>query len=114
VRADDVNLVAFGTNSHLIIDVMGYYEQATGFPTGTVTQLAGTTTSVAAGGVILVSGGACPAGTSLVGGAQTNGGSGANVVLTSDHNRSGTTWVEFVKNIGGIAINVTVYSLCLD
>jgi hypothetical protein len=111
--ADDINLVSFGTNSHVIVDVMGYYEQATG-SAGAVTQVAGTTTSVAAGGFVQVLGGACPAGTTLIGGTQTNGGGGANVVLTSDHSRSGSTWYEFVKNIGAVAINVTVSSLCQD
>jgi hypothetical protein len=117
--ADDINIVA-SSPTHVILDVYGYYEQITGYGTsnlaGTIniTQVAGTTTTVAAGAYQSVYGGACPAGTTLIGGAQTNSSSSSNTILTSDHNRSGATWYEYVKNTGTASATVTVYSLCQD
>ena len=110
---DDVAIAAFAAPTHVIIDVMGYYEQATGFAVGTpvVTRLAGTSTSVAAGAFTVVYGASCPAGTVTVGGAMTNSGS---TIMVSDQYVSGTQWYEFVRNTGGSAVSVTVYSTCLD
>jgi hypothetical protein len=110
---DDVSLMVFGGAAHVIIDVMGYYDQATGFAVGTpvVTSLAGLLTGVAAGAFTVVSGEACPAGTVLIGGAMTNSGT---TIVTSDHFASGTRWFENVKNTGASAVSVTVYSTCLD
>jgi hypothetical protein len=76
--------------------------------------MAGTTASVAAGAYQEVTGGACPAGTIVIGGAQTNSSSASNTILTSDHNISGTLWYEFVKNTGSSSASVTVYSTCQD
>jgi hypothetical protein len=113
---EDINVSPFAGSgqTHVIIDVNGYYEQATGFATGTpvVTRLAGTTTNVAAGGFISIAGGNCPAGTVLIGGGQTNSSQGT--ILTSDHHVSGAHWYEYVKNNGGSAETVTIYSTCLE
>jgi hypothetical protein len=112
---EDVTINAFGVPTHVIIDVMGYYDVATGFATGTFTRtaLAGTSTSVAANGFTFITGGACPAGTVLIGGGQTNSSSGQ--ILTSDHYISGTTWYEYVKNLSTTtAYTVTIYSICAD
>jgi hypothetical protein len=117
--SDDINIFA-SNPTHVILDVYGYYEQITGYGTSnltgtiSITQVAGTTATVAAGVYQSVSGGACPAGTTLIGGAQTNSSSSTNSILTSDHSRSGTNWYEFVKNTGTSAATVTVYSLCQD
>jgi hypothetical protein len=106
---DDVTMYAFGGATHVILDVMGYFQRATGFGKGVVTYLAGTTTSVANGGYALLSGATCPAGTNLVGGGMS---ANVDLVLTSDHISAGTYWYEYVYNISGGAANVTVYSAC--
>jgi hypothetical protein len=110
---NSINVVA-SAQTDVILDVYGYFEVATGFSTGVVTLMAGTTTSVAAGNYQEVTGGVCPAGTIVIGGAQTNTSSSSNTILTSDHNISGTLWYEFVKNTGTSAASVTVYSTCQD
>jgi len=112
---DDINVVA-SAPTHLILDVYGYFEVPTGFATGaiTITKLAGTSTNVAAGNYQRVDGAACPAGTTLIGGAQTNSSSSTNTILTSDHNTSGTNWYEYVKNTGSSTASVVVYSICED
>ena len=111
---DDVTFLAFGAPTHLIVDVMGYYEVATGFASGAVTRLAGTTETVAAGVYTSVFGASCPAGTVVIGGAQTNSSSSSNTILTSDHSISGTQWYEYVKNTGSSSATVTVFSICMD
>ena len=113
--ADDVTVAAFAP-THVIIDVLGYFEVATGFALGTNTlsRLAGTTATVGAGIYQRVDGGACPAGTVLVSGSQTNSSSSTNTILTSDHSISGTNWYEYVKNTGSSSATVTVYSNCQD
>jgi hypothetical protein len=111
--ANSINVQA-SAKTDVILDVYGYFELPTGFSTGVVTLLAGTTTSVAAGAYQEVTGGSCPAGTIVIGGAQTNSSSSTNTILTSDHNISGTLWYEFVKNTGTAAATVTVFSTCQD
>jgi hypothetical protein len=113
--ADDINVLA-STPAHIVLDVYGYFELPTGFATGAIaiTKLAGTTETVAPGVYQRVDGAGCPAGTVVVGGAQTNNSNSSNTVLTSDHNISGTNWYEYVKNTGGAAATVTVYSICED
>jgi len=111
--ANDIN-VRSSVTTDLILDVYGYFEIPTGFTTGVVTFLAGTTTSVAAGNYQRVNGGSCPAGTHVIGGAQTNSSSSTNTILTSDHNIDGALWYEYVKNTGTSTATVTVYSTCQD
>jgi hypothetical protein len=110
---DSINVVASAA-THVILDVYGYFELPTGFSTGVVTQMAGTTATVAAGAYQFVQGGACPAGTVVISGSQTNSSSSTNTILTSDHNISGTTWYEYVKNTGTSSATVTVYSNCQE
>jgi hypothetical protein len=112
---DDVTVAANASASHVVIDVMGYYQQATGFVTGTesVTYLAGTPVTIAPGGTAFVYGGSCPAGTVLTGGGMTNSLFGASVVA-SDHFVTGSLWYEYVRNGAGQAADVTVYSACKD
>jgi hypothetical protein len=110
--ADDLVVSTNSTTSHVVIDVMGFYQPASGFTTGAVTSLAGSTISVAAGGFTSSNGGTCPAGTTVVGGGSTN--SAFGTMVTSDHNISGTHWYEYVKNTGGSSASWTVYSICMD
>ncbi len=113
--SDDINILS-SAPTHVILDVYGYYEVPSGFATGaiTITKLAGTSTTVAAGAYTQVAGASCPAGTTIIGGAQTNGSGASNTILTSDHNISGANWYEYVKNTGSSATSVTVYSICED
>jgi hypothetical protein len=113
--SDDINVVA-SAPTHVILDVYGYFEIPTGFTTGATTLMAGTLTTVAAGTYSRVNGGACPAGTHVIGGAQTNSSSSSNTILTSDHNVDTTDglWYEYVKNTGSSSATVTVYSICQD
>ena len=113
--SDDINVVA-SAPTHIILDVYGYFEIPTGFTTGATTLMAGTLTTVAAGTYSRVNGGACPSGTHVIGGAQTNSSSSSNTILTSDHNVDTTAgaWYEYVKNTGGSSATVTVYSICQD
>jgi hypothetical protein len=116
---DDINIVA-SSPTHVILDVYGYYEQITGYGTSnitgtlTITPMAGTLTTVAPGVYSSVYGGACPAGTKVVSGSQTNSSSSTNSILTSDHNIAGSTWYEYVKNTGTSNATVTVYTNCAD
>jgi hypothetical protein len=119
--ADDVVISTFGGAAHVIIDVTGFYEQATGFATTdtvgnpVVTELAGTLTTIAANSTTFVNGAACPAGTVLVSGGQSNSASGVNAVLTSDHHKSGTLWTEFLRNPNTAATaTATVFTYCID
>ncbi len=111
---DDITLLAFGAPTHVIVDVMGYYQNAGGFAGGVVTRLAGTTTNVLAGGFNFITGGVCPAGTVLISGSQTN--SGIGTINTSDHfvTNNSTQWYEYIKNVGASTETVTVYSACMD
>ena len=113
--ADDINLVA-SAQTNIIIDVYGYFEVPTGFTTGAITLMAGASTNVAAGIYSYVPGGTCPAGTHVIGGAQTNSSSSANTILTSDHYADTTDnwWYEYVKNTGTSTASVIVYSICQD
>jgi hypothetical protein len=113
---EDINVVASAT-THIILDVYGYFELPTGFTTGVITKLAGTTTSLAPGAYLPIFGASCPAGTRVIGGAQTTSGTSANTPLTSDHNidPSEPRWYEWVKNTGTTAaVSVTIYSICQD
>jgi hypothetical protein len=112
--SDSIELVA-NTATHVILDVYGYFEVPTGYSTGVVNQMAGMTTTVSPGVYQVVLGGSCPAGTVVIGGAQTNSGGSFNTILTSDHNiTGGTTWYEYVKNTGNSPATVTVFSTCQD
>ena len=111
--SDSIEVVA-SAPTHIILDVYGYFEVASGFSTGVVTSMAGTTATVASGVYSFVAGGACPAGTVVIGGQQQNSSSSTNTILTSDHAISGTEWYEYVKNTGASSATVTVFSTCQD
>ncbi len=115
--AGDVTFQAFGGPTHVIIDVMGYYEQATGFfsQTAALTNMVGTTTTIPINTAQFVSGGICPAGTTVVSGGQSNSGTGVNAVLTADHVVSGATWQEYLRNPNTAAtVTATVFTRCID
>jgi hypothetical protein len=101
----------------VIIDVMGYYEEATGFAGGAVTWLVGPEPnySIGPGGTDWNDGATCPAGTVLIGGgADTSNGD----LVTSAHRvvvlPAGSNWYETYKNVGTISYTVSTYSRCMD
>jgi hypothetical protein len=112
--ADDITVRAFGDNTHIIIDVMGYFDDAKA-ATATTAYMAGTSTPIAAGGNTDASGGACPAGTTLVGGGTLP--TSFLVFMVADTPAgfsSTTTWGASLRNTSGAAQSVTVESICLD
>lgn len=110
---DDISVVA-STPTHVILDVYGFYERAAGYTSGAITVLAGPVTVVPPGALIVANGGACPAGTRVIGGSQTNTSGVANTILTADHSIVGSFWSETVKSTGAVAATVTVSSICQD
>ena len=108
--------IAVSTPTHVIIDVVGYYEEATGFATGTLTDFAGTqVTGIGPGDYGVALGGACPAGTVIVSGAVDTT-SGMGYVLAAEQTiASGTTWHQVVRNISTTnTYSATAYSRCMD
>lgn len=109
--ADSVWIDAYAT-THVIVDVMGYYEPATGFATGATSQMWGAATVLTPGASDWQWGGSCPAGTLVVGGGAANNGGGG--VLTSDHTITSGRWWEMARNVSSATYNFTVFSSCMD
>ena len=83
------------SDTHIVIDIMGYYSEATGFAGGAVTTLAGTPVGLPAGGAVEAFGASCPTGTVLVsGGATSDGGT----TLISESFKVGDHWALWVRN----------------
>lgn len=110
--ADDITVKTFGSATHIIIDVIGYFRPA-GIANAATTRVAGTTTTVNAGSFKFVSGGACPAGTTLIGG-ELAWLSGANVLVGEMARSSSTTMRFWAVNQDGSARDAVAYSLCQD
>jgi hypothetical protein len=112
--SDDITVRAFGAATHVIIDVMGYFERATttGLLASAVTRVAGTAVTVSAGSQAFVTGGACPAGTLLIGG--ENDFSGADVAIGESRQTSTTSWIMWMINNDSAGRSVTVFSRCMD
>jgi hypothetical protein len=117
--------VSVAAATHVIIDVMGYYEEATGFAGGAVSWLVGPEPnySIPAGASDWNDGATCPAGTVLIGGgADTSSGdlvtSAHRVVVVPGDPATGVPeksyWYETYKNVGTIAYTVSTYSRCMD
>jgi hypothetical protein len=109
---DDITIRAFGSQTHVIIDVMGYFRQAE-TSQATVTRVAGTQTTVNAGSFTFVSGGACPAGTQLIGG-ELDFLSGGNVLVGEMARSSSTTMRFWAVNQDAGARDAVAYSVCQD
>jgi hypothetical protein len=108
---DDITINAFGASTHVIIDVMGYYERAS--VTGaSISRIAGTPVNIAAGGRSFATGGACPAGTVMIGG--ENDYTGTDVSIGESRQATATTWTMWHINNDALARTTTVYSRCLD
>ena len=112
--ADSINLKNFGTDvTHVIIDVMGFFEDGTLPSPDAVTSFAGVPVSVANGSDTPVSGGTCPAGTVLVGGEIEHANTGA-VAVSASRQQSSTQWGYMVFNSSSSPVTVTAYSRCTD
>jgi len=109
--ADDIVVKAFTAGTHVIVDVTGFFRPAE-VASSFVTRVAGTTTAVPAGGRQYVNGGSCPGGTRLVTGEADHVGS--DVSLGESEIASASTWRYWIINNDPFAVNVTVYSRCLD
>lgn len=112
--ADDITVRAFGAAANVIIDVMGYYQQATttGLTASSVTRFAGTPVNINAGLEAFAYGGNCPAGTVMIGG--ENDFSGSDLAVGETRQNTATQWVMWQINNDGVTRTTTVYSRCLD
>ena len=110
--SETVGIYAYAP-THIIVDVMGYYTEATGFAGGAVTEMWGPDTAIPGYGFVSAYGGYCPAGTVLIGGGSSNT-SGAGEVLTADHLRSGQRWLEYLSSYTSSEYSFQVYSHCMD
>jgi len=108
---DDITILAANAGTHVIIDVVGFYEQALA-SSSAVTRVLGPVTSSAAGSITFHSGGACPAGTVLVGG-DVDHGFLIDLVI-SEQTGVTTVWTAKMVNNSAFASDVSVYSRCLE
>jgi hypothetical protein len=108
--------VSVAAATHVIIDVMGYYEEATGFAGGALTDFAGTTESgIAPGGSAILLGGTCPAGTKFVSGAFDSDSGTGSLVAAEQYLVGGDTWRQVVRNIHAtVTFSATAYTRCID
>jgi hypothetical protein len=110
---DSINIKNFGADStQVIVDVMGFFEDGT-ISSSDVTSFAGPSVSVASGGDTAVIGGACPAGTVLVGGEVEHANTGT-VAVSASRQQSSTQWGYMVFNSSNSSVSVTAYSRCQD
>jgi hypothetical protein len=109
--ADDVTIAAFGGPTHVIIDVMGYYAEATG-TSAAVSRVAGAATNVPNGSFAFVTSGACPAGTVLVGGEMDH--NAGDLAIGEYHENTPTTWIFWMINNSAAAGSATAFARCLD
>lgn len=109
--ADDITIRAAAAATHVIIDVVGYYSQAR-IAGSSITQMAGTAVSVAAGSGAFVTGGACPTGTILLGGEVDH--SGFDFTIGESREATATTWTMWMVNNDAVSRSATVSSRCID
>jgi hypothetical protein len=107
---DDINVYA-AADTHVIIDVTGYFQNAN-VGSAAMSRVAGTAVPIAAAAKAFVSGGACPAGTLLIGGEVDH--SGSDVAEGEDHQDTSTTWTFWMINNDASSRSVTAYSRCMD
>jgi hypothetical protein len=111
--ADDITVQAAAAGTHVIIDVVGFFSEATSASgPASVTRIAGTPQLLAAGNESYVDGGACPAGTTLTAGEVAHG--GFDVAIGENRRSTGTVWTAWMINRDGVGRTITVTSVCLD
>jgi hypothetical protein len=112
--ADDITIRAFGDATHIIIDVMGYFQEASGM-TPNVSRHDGPFVSVTAGGSGTVFGANCPSGTVLVNGILLNSVADGHTAITSSvQTIDSKQWTFEVRNVGTATESVVAGSLCMD
>ncbi|MCC7032325.1 MAG: hypothetical protein IT179_05750 [Acidobacteria bacterium] len=111
--ADDITINAFQAPTHVIIDVMGYFERGPYIGSST-SRVAGTPVAVAAGGRTFVYSGSCPAGTVLVAGENDFGGSDVAIGESRQDSIIPERWVMWMINNDGVSRTSTTYARCLD
>jgi hypothetical protein len=109
--ADDIQIKAYNSATHVIIDVVGYYQRAN-VASGTVTRVVGDVEAVAASNSLFIDGGVCPAGTLLIGGEVDH--SENDVAVAKTVQISSTQWRFWMKNNSAAPVTVTGYSRCMD
>ena len=109
--ADDITVKAFSAATHVIIDVIGYFQPA-GVANATYTRLAGTPVVISAGSSGGVYGAACPAGTQLIGGEVTH--PGIDTTVAEFNQLDADQWRAYMINREATSRTVTVYSRCMD
>jgi hypothetical protein len=107
----NVSVVA---QTHVIIDVMGYYEEATGFAGGAVTELSGgALTIVTPSEYSTKFGPNCPAGTVVVGGSGNSDGWGKVLIASFGFLNNGY-WMSYFNTSSTTAYNAVAHSRCMD
>jgi hypothetical protein len=112
--------VSVAATTHVIIDVMGYYEAASGYVSGATATMYTTPKAILGSSVGWQQGGFCPVGTVLIGGGSYNDGTDSNLMTEQHYHAFDTppdflgTWREYFRNLGPTTINVWVYSRCMD
>ena len=108
---DDILVKAANAATHVIIDVTGYF-QAAKASSATVTRIAGTVINIPDNFAAHVTGGACPAGTRMIGGEVDHG--AGDLAVGEFTEADPTTMTFWMINHAGAPANVTAYSRCLD
>ncbi len=108
---DDIVVKANVGDTHVIIDVMGYYKDAS-VADSTVTRWAGTPMVIPANSKNFVTGGACPTGTVMIGGEVDH--SAGDVAMGESHQDSSVTWTFWMINNTASSVSITAWSRCLD
>jgi hypothetical protein len=106
---DDITVRAIGTATHVIIDVVGYYD-APVVSNAAVTRLAGTPVTGIGTTETNVASPTCPAGTTLISGEIDD--TGVNGIL-ADFFTSGGTWIAAMRTTSG-TMSATAYARCQD
>lgn len=109
---DDIVVKAWYAGTHVIIDVVGYYQNATSGAASTVTRVAGTPVTIGNGARDFVYGGDCPAGTRMIGGEVDHG--AGDLAVGAFHQDTATRWAFWMINNSGVSAGVTAYSKCMD
>jgi hypothetical protein len=107
---DDITIRTFGDATHVIIDVMGYFDSATAAGSA-VTRIAGPLANLAPGFKQQVEGGACPAGTIVIAGELDHGGTNVSI---SETFFAADKWFFAVNNNDAALVTVRPFSRCLD
>jgi hypothetical protein len=109
---DDITLLSFFSPTHVIVDVMGYYQAAPVFEAVT-TLMAGASTLVPENSSATVTGGECPPGTTLIGG-ELDFVTGSSVMI-GEMARASSTQMRFVAvNQSASVHNAVAYSVCQE